>query len=103
MTDIKPNGKTEITPEDRILNAHEYLKEFINKFENAKRGGIHDFMELTIFNMLSTAIKNIDSYLKPGHMEVEGNEIMSIVADSYQTVLDGIKRNIDAMKKVRMR
>jgi hypothetical protein len=104
MTDVfKPNGATEITPEDKLLNAHEYLKQFINNFDEAKRGGIHDFIELTVFNMVSTAIKNIDAYLKPGHMEVEGTEIMSIVADSYQKVLDGVKRNLENLKKVKMR
>lgn len=101
MNDLKKsNGSTEITAQDQILNAHQYLKDFLNKFELAKRGGIHDFMELTLFNMINAAIKNIDDYLKTGHKQVNATEIMSIVADSYQYVLDGIKRNLESMNEV---
>ena len=104
MNEIKKaNGSTEITNEDKILNAHQYLKEFLNKFEQAKRGGVHDFMELSIFNMIQTAISNIDVYLKSGHRQVVGNEVLAIVVDSYQKVLDGIKRNLENMEKVGMR
>ncbi len=101
MNDLtKSNGSTEITAQDQVLNAHQYLKDFLEKFEKAQRGGIHDFMELTLFNMINAAIKNIDDYLKTGHNEVNANEIMAIVADSYQKVLDGIKRNLESMKQV---
>lgn len=104
MTEIKNyNGSTEITAQDQILNAHQYLKDFLAKFEKAKRGGIHDFMELTLFNMINASIKNVDDYLKTGHKEVNANEIMAIVADSYQKVLDGIKRNVETMKEVNFR
>ena len=45
MTDLtKANGATEITAQDQVLNAHQYLKDFLAKFETAQRGGIHDFM-----------------------------------------------------------
>jgi hypothetical protein len=104
MNDLtKANGKTEITAQDQVLNAHQYLKDFLAKFEHAQRGGIHDFMELTLFNMINASIKNIDDYLKNGHKEVNANEIMAIVADSYQKVLDGIKRNLETMKQVNFR
>jgi hypothetical protein len=104
MTELqKANGATTITAADQVLNAHEYLKEFLQKFETAKRGGIHDFMELILFNMLQAAIGNIDNYLKGGHKEVVANEIMSIVADSYQKVLDGVKKNLDNMNQVNFR
>jgi hypothetical protein len=104
MNDLtKPNGSTEITPEDKILNAHKFLKDFLAKFETAQRGGIHDFMELSLFNMVNTAIKNIDDYLQTGHKQVVANEIMAIVADSYQKVLDGIKRNLEAINQVNFR
>jgi hypothetical protein len=104
MTELqKANGATNITAADQVLNAHEYLKEFLRKFESAKRGGIHDFMELVMFNMLQTAIANVDNYLKGGHREVAANEIMSIVADSYQKVLDGVKKNLDNMNQVNFR
>lgn len=84
MNDLtKSNGYSEITAQDKVLNAHEYLKDFLDKFESAKRGVIHDFMELTLFNMINSSIKNIDDYLKTGHREVNPNEIMAIVADSY--------------------
>lgn len=82
------------------MNAHQYLKEFIEKFETEERGGIHDFIELTLFNMVYSSIKNIDDYLKDGHKQVDATQIMHIVADSYQEVLDGIKRNLDNMKEV---
>ena len=99
----KPNGSTEITAADQVLNAHQFLKDFLAKFETAQRGGIHDFMELTLFNMINASIKNIDDYLQSGHKEVSANEIMAIVADSYQKVLDGIKRNLETMQQVNFR
>lgn len=101
MNDLtKSNGSTEITPQDQILNAHQFLKDFLNKFDSAQRGGIHDFMELTLFNMINASVKNIDDYLKAGHRQVNANEILAIVADSYQKVLDEIKRNLDGMERV---
>ena len=104
MNDLsKSNGHTEITPEDKVLNAHQYLLDFLDKFEAAKRGGIHDFMELVMFNMIQTAIKNIDGCLQKGNTSVNGNEIMTIVADSYQKVLDGVKRNIESLKEVKFK
>lgn len=51
------------TPEEQVFNAHEFLQAFLNKFETAKRGGIHDFMEIALFNMVNSAIKDIDFYL----------------------------------------
>jgi hypothetical protein len=99
----KPNGKTEITPLDQVLDAHQFLKDFLAKFDYAKRGGIHDFMEISMFNMINSAIKNIDLYLQSGHHEVSATEIMHIVADSYQKVLDGIKRNLESMRPVNFR
>ncbi len=99
----KTNGNTEITAEDQVLNAHQFLLDFLSKFDTAKRGGIHDFMELTVFNMINSAIKSIDDYLQTGHKAVDATQIMHIVADSYQKVLDGIKRNLDGMKEVNFR
>lgn len=101
MNELKSvNGQTQITAQDQVLNAHQYLKDFLAKFESAQRGGIHDFMELTLFNMINAAIKNIDDYLKSGHKDVSANEIMAIVAESYQKVLDSIKRNLENMQQV---
>lgn len=96
----KSNGSTEITPLDKVLDAHEFLKDFLTKFDHAQRGGIHDFMEISIFNMINLSIKNIDNYLQTGHHQVNATEIMQIVADSYQKVLDGIKRNLGTMRPV---
>jgi hypothetical protein len=86
-----------------VVNAHEFLLKFLAKFDTAKRGGIHDFMEISIFNMINSAIGNIDTYLQTGQKQVSANEIMAIVADSYQGVLDNIKRNIENMNQVNLR
>lgn len=104
MNDLtKANGSTQITNQDHILNAHEFLKAFLNKFDTAKRGGIHDFMEIAMFNMINEAIKNIDFYLISGHKSVNGNEVMGIFADSCQKVLDNIKRNLEGLREVTLK
>jgi hypothetical protein len=97
---MKDNQLAEITAEDKILQAHEYLKRFLDKFETAQRGGIHDFMELNIANMIGQAIANIDTYLSTGHKRVVANEIMEITIASFQTVLDNLKRNLEGMKTI---
>ena len=89
--------------QDQIIDAHNFLLQFLAKFDTAQRGGIHDFMELSLFNMVNLSVKNIDDYLQSGHKNVSANEIMAIVADSYQKVLDGIKRNLDGMDRVNFR
>lgn len=91
---------TELIKENHAINAHEFLQDFLNKFYSAARGGIHDFMEITLFNMINSSIKNIDDYLESGHKQVNANEIMHIVVDSYQKVLDNIKRNLDDLNEV---
>lgn len=100
MTQLNLYESQEISAHDKVIGAHEFLLAFLEKFDASSRGGIHDFMELTLFNMINTAIKNIDDYLQGGHKQVSANEIMSIVADSYQKVLDGIKRNLETKDKV---
>jgi hypothetical protein len=60
-------------------------------------------MEISIFNMINLSIKNIDKYLQDGHHQVSATEIMHIVADSYQKILDGIKRNLGEMRPVNFR
>ena len=57
-------------------------------------------MEISIFNMINLSVKNIDIYLQTGHKQVSATEVMHIVADSYQKVLDGIKRNLSEMRPV---
>jgi len=80
MNDLrKANGSTEITAHDQVLNAHQFLLDFLAKFDTAKRGGVHDFMELTVFNMVNSAIKSIDDYLQSGHKEVSALENMNQV------------------------
>lgn len=96
----KTQDKNLLPPEEQILDAHQFLKDFLAKFDHAQRGGIHDFMEIALFNMVNLSIKNIDIYLKTGHHQVNATEIMHIVADSYQKVLDGIKRNLASMRPV---
>lgn len=99
----KTQDKNLLPPEEQILNAHQFLKDFLAKFDHAKRGGIHDFMEISLFNMVNLAIKEIDKYLQSGHHQVSATEIMHIVVDSYQKVLDGIKRNLGEMRPVNFR
>lgn len=96
----KGNANSEVAPLDKVLDAHQFLKDFLAKFDHAQRGGIHDFMEIALFNMVNSSIKNIDVYLKSGHHEVSATEIMHITVDSYQKVLDGIKRNLGEMRPV---
>tara|TARA_R110000868_G_C10972576_1_gene770500 strand:- start:30330 stop:30644 length:315 start_codon:yes stop_codon:yes gene_type:complete len=97
------NGSTEISAEDQVLNAHQFLKDFLARFDTAKRGGIHDFMEIALFNMINSAIKDIDFYLISGHKSVSPQEIMSIFTDACQKVIDGIKRNLEGMDRVNFR
>lgn len=104
MTELTPQQDTNfIAPEEQILNAHQFLKDFLAKFDHAKRGGIHDFMEIALFNMINSSINQIDNYLQTGHREVVATEIMHITMDAWQKVLDGIKRNLGDMKPVNFR
>ena len=96
-------NELQITPQEQVINAHQFLLDFLKKFDSAKRGGIHDFMELSIFNMVNSAIKSVDDYLQSGHREVNATQIMHIVTDSYQKVLDNIKRNLGQMDTVNFR
>ncbi len=95
--------KTNIIPPNHAIDAHEFLMRFLAKFDLAERGGVHDFMEISLFNMVNLAIGNIDKYLSEGHKEVNANEILAIVADSYQIVLDNIKRNLETLRQVNLR
>ena len=99
----KNQDKNLLPPQKQILNAHQFLKDFLAKFEHAKRSGIHDFMEIALFNMVNSSIKEIDKYLQSGHHEVNATEIMHITVDAYQKVLDGIKRNLGEMRPVNFR
>lgn len=96
-------NKTDVIAQNHALDAHEFLVRFLDKFHTAKRGGIHDFMEISLFNMVNLAVGNIDKYLSGGQTEVNANEIMAIVADSYQKVLDNIKRNLETLRQVNLR
>jgi hypothetical protein len=98
--EIEKHKPVALSAESEMIDAHKFLVEFIAKFDTAKRGGIHDFMELTIFNMINFAIKSVDDYLQTGHKQVSANEIMTIVVDSYQKILDGMKKNLEGLKQV---
>lgn len=97
---INPYKTNELIQEQHAINAHEFLLKFLAKFDSAKRGGIHDIIEISLFNMVNAAIKNIDVYLQQGHASINGNEIMQIMLDSYQKVLDSMKRNLETMKTI---
>lgn len=91
------------TQKEHAINAHEFLIEFLNKFDGAQRGGIHDFIEITLFNMINSGIKDIDNYLSVGHKKVIASEIMIIFTQSCQKILDNIKRNLEDMERVDFR
>jgi hypothetical protein len=95
-------NKNDVMAIDHVMNAHNFLVAFLAKFELAKRGGIHDFMEIAMFNMINQAIKQMDLYLTSGHKSVSANELMSIFAESCQTILDNIKRNLEKMGAVNL-
>jgi hypothetical protein len=99
----RQNNTPDIIAQKHAMDAHEFLVRFLAKFDSAKPGGIHDFMEISLFNMVNLAVGNIDKYLTEGHKQVSANEIMSIVADSYQTVLDNMKRNLEKMGQVNLK
>jgi hypothetical protein len=93
------NSNLESTRE-KSIEVHAFLLKFLSKYEDCTRGGIHDFIELTLFNMINLSIKEINHYLKDGHKQVNANEIMSIVVYSYQKILDRIKRNLENLQEV---
>lgn len=99
----KTSDSSLLPPQEQIQNAHQFLKDFLDKFDEAKRGGIHDFMEIALYNMINASIKEIDNYLSSGYHEVNATQIMHIIADAWQKVLDGIKRNLGDMKPVNFR
>jgi hypothetical protein len=99
----RQNNTPDIIAQNNALNAHEFLVRFLAKFDSAKRGGMHDFIEISLFNMVNLAVSNIDKYLNVGHKQVSANELVSIVADSYQKVLDSIKSNLEKMEQVDLR
>jgi hypothetical protein len=95
--------KVDLTPDEQLVIAHKFILDFISMFDKATRGGIHDFMEMTMFNMLNNAIKNIDDYLKDGHQCVDATEIMHIVLDTYQELLDKMKRNLQSVGSIKFK
>jgi len=98
MKDLRDNP----FDEDKIIKAHEFLKQFITLFDKAKRGGIHDFMELSISNMINESIKRMEDYLSHGHINIDGRELMVITVDAFQKVLDDLKYRLDKIKQVGM-
>jgi hypothetical protein len=98
----RANNTPDIFAQNHAMDAHEFLVRFLAKFDSAKRGGIHDFMEIAMFNMINQAIKQMDLYLTSGHKSVSANELMSIFAESCQTILDNIKRNLEKMGAVNL-
>lgn len=97
---MKDISKAQQSAEQKIQEAHNYLQKFLGDYGKAKRGGIHDFIELTMANMIQQSIVNIDTYLSAGHKTVNASELMAITADAFQSVIDGVKRNLEVNSKV---
>ncbi len=84
--------------EEAATRAHQFLIDFLNKHEESVRGGIHDFMQISLSNLLSAAIDSMTSYVAGGHRQVIANELVFIALDSYQKALDKMKRDLDGLK-----
>lgn len=92
MTNINKNH------EETAISSHKFLTDFLSKHDDAVRGGMHDFLEISISNMLSSAIESMGAYMDIGHSVVVANELVFIALDSYQKALDKMKRDLDGLK-----
>ena len=100
MDELRPPEQIDQSMEEYALTAHLKFLEFLNNFHTAKRGGIHDFIEISLYEMSVKAVENINKYLDEGHKSVNASEILHITADSFQKTLDQIKRNLEKMHGV---
>lgn len=100
MDELRPPEQIDQSMEEYALAVHLKFIEFLNKFYTAKRGGIHDFIEISLYEMSAKAVENINKYLDEGHKNVNASEILHITADSFQKTLDQIKRNLEKMHGV---
>lgn len=72
----------------------------MEQFNEAERGGVHDFIEIALATMTRNSIAKVNGYLQSGHKQVDANEILTIVTESFQEVLDKIKRNLEQAKTI---
>lgn len=100
MTDLTVKEQNELMNTIKSKNIHEYLLRFLSKYEEAKRGGIHDFIEASMYRMITLSFDNIDEYLKDGMNSINATEIMVIILDSFQKTLDSLRKNIETMPQV---
>jgi hypothetical protein len=89
MQDKKPITNVNET----FIESHKFLQRFLDKSEGAKRGSIPDFVLILVTSMMTDTFENIDNYLSPGHSSVDGREIVTIIIETFQKVLDRVKRN----------
>ncbi len=89
------NKNPSLEPETMAMNAHQFLVEFLKRYDELERGTVHDFFEVTIAHMIQEAIMGIDEYLKIGHKNVSEVELMNIILDSFIKQVDKKKRNLD--------
>jgi hypothetical protein len=99
---MKDSEQIRLTAEQQIIKAHDYLVGFVELSARTKRGGINDFMELTIANMIRKAIEKIDEYLACGHATVDAKEVMTRAIDGFQVVIDDVKRHLEVMPEVKL-
>ncbi len=90
----------ELSSEEKMSVFHKYLETFLENFHKAKRGGIHDIIEISMFKMINNAIDSIDAYLEDGHKKVCGNEIITLTYESFQKTLDALKKNLDKAREI---
>lgn len=93
-------GKYVMNKTEELVNKlseanHKFLIKFVEKYNKVPRGGVHDFMEMLVSTLLEDAIKQLDNYLKPGHTNIDQNQITAIIIDAFQKRIDNIKRNLE--------
>lgn len=79
--------------------AHDELVSFLKSFKHATRGSMYDFLLMLLANIFRASTARLDTYLAPGHENVNGNEVCSVAIDGAQSVIDHMRRNMENLTK----